>query len=168
MFFVFLTFSPSHPLTLWFLMKAVIQRVKSASVEVDGKVVGRIGRGLLVLLGIGRGDAEEDIKWMVDKTVNLRIFEKEDGKFDESLLDVKGELLVVSQFTLYGDASKGRRPSFSDAMGAGEARDLFEAFVRKVREKVAKVETGIFQASMDVNLVNEGPVTVIVESKRSL
>ncbi len=166
MFFVFLTLSPSYLLTFWFLMKAVIQRVKSASVEVDGKVVGRIGRGLLVLLGIGKGDAEEDIKWMVDKTVNLRIFEKEDGKFDESLLDIRGELLVVSQFTLYGDASKGRRPSFSDAMGANEARDLFEAFVKKAREKVEKVETGIFQASMDVRLVNEGPVTVIVDSRK--
>jgi D-tyrosyl-tRNA(Tyr) deacylase len=149
-------------------MKAVIQRVKSASVEVDGKTVGRIGRGLLVLLGVGQGDTEEDIKWMTDKIVNLRIFEKEDGKFDESLLDVKGALLVVSQFTLYGDTSRGRRPSFSDAMGAGEARRLFETFVKKVRERVEKVETGVFQASMDVRLVNEGPVTLIVDSKRSL
>ncbi|HOE16218.1 MAG TPA: D-aminoacyl-tRNA deacylase [Syntrophorhabdaceae bacterium] len=147
-------------------MKAVIQRVKSASVEVDGKTVGQIGRGLLVLLGIGQGDAEKDIKWMVDKTVNLRIFEKEDGKFDESILDIKGELLVVSQFTLYGDTSRGRRPSFSGAMGAEAARGLFDAFVEKAREKVAKVETGTFQASMDVCLVNEGPVTVIIDSRK--
>ncbi|MDD5242944.1 MAG: D-aminoacyl-tRNA deacylase, partial [Syntrophorhabdaceae bacterium] len=168
MFFVFLTLLPSyllillssHPLTFWFLMKAVIQRVKSASVEVDGKIVGQIGRGLLVLLGIGQGDTEEDIRWMVEKIINLRIFEKEDGKFDESLLDIRGELLVVSQFTLYGDASKGRRPSFSDAMGSKEARELFEVFVEKAREKIEKVETGIFQASMDVHLVNEGPVTL--------
>lgn len=148
-------------------MKAVIQRVKSASVEVDGKVVGRIGRGLLVLLGIGQGDAEKDIKWMVDKIVNLRIFEKEDGKFDESLSDIGGELLVVSQFTLYGDTSRGRRPSFSGAMGADEARRLFEVFVQKARERVGKVETGVFQASMDVHLVNDGPVTVIVDSRKS-
>jgi len=147
-------------------MRAVIQRVKSASVEVNRKTVGQIGRGLLVLLGIGQGDTEKDIIWMVDKIINLRIFEKEDGKFDESLLDFGGELLVVSRFTLYGDASKGRRPSFSDAMGANEARDLFEAFVKKAREKVEKVETGIFQASMDVHLVNEGPVTVIMDSRK--
>jgi len=166
MFFVFLTCSPSHPPTLRFLMKVVIQRVKNASVEVDGKIVGQIGRGLLVLLGIGQGDTGEDIRWMVEKIVNLRIFEKEDGKFDESLLDIRGELLVVSQFTLYGDSSKGRRPSFSDAMGAKEARELFDVFVKKVREKVEKVETGIFQASMDVHLVNEGPVTLIVDSKK--
>lgn len=166
MFFVFLTLSPSYLLTFWFLMKSVIQRVKSASVEVDGKIVGRIGRGLLVLLGIGQGDTEEDIRWMVEKIINLRIFEKEDGKFDESLLDIRGELLVVSQFTLYGDASKGRRPSFSDAMGTKEAREFFEVFVKKAREKVGKVETGIFQASMDVHLVNDGPVTLIVDSKK--
>lgn len=148
-------------------MRAVIQRVKSASVEVDGKIVGRIGRGLLVLLGIGRGDDGKDIDWMVEKIVNLRIFEKEDGKFDESLLDIKGEMLVVSQFTLYGDPSRGRRPSFSGAMGANEARELFEIFVKKAREKAEKVETGVFQASMDVHLVNEGPVTLIVDSKKS-
>jgi D-tyrosyl-tRNA(Tyr) deacylase len=147
-------------------MRAVIQRVKSASVEVDGRVVGRIGRGLLVLLGIGQGDTEKDIIWMVDKIINLRIFEKEDGKFDESLLDIKGELLVVSQFTLYGDTSRGRRPSFSGAMGADEARGLFGVFVQKARERVGKVETGVFQASMDVHLVNDGPVTVIVDSRK--
>jgi D-tyrosyl-tRNA(Tyr) deacylase len=148
-------------------MKAVIQRVRNASVEVDGKIVGQIGRGLLVLLGIGQGDDGKDIDWMVEKIVNLRIFEKEDGKFDESLLDIKGEMLVVSQFTLYGDSSRGRRPSFSGAMGANEARELFEIFVKKARENVEKVETGVFQASMDVHLVNEGPVTLIVDSKKS-
>jgi D-aminoacyl-tRNA deacylase len=146
-------------------MRAVIQRVKEASVEVDGKIVGKIGRGLLVLLGIARGDTTQDIQWMVDKIVNLRIFEKEEGKLDESLLDISGELLVISQFTLYGDCSKGRRPSFSDAMDAGSARKFFETFVERAREKVLRVETGIFQSFMNVNLINEGPVTLILESK---
>jgi D-tyrosyl-tRNA(Tyr) deacylase len=146
-------------------MKAVIQRVKSASVEVEGRIVGDIGRGLMVLLGIGKGDTIQDVQWMVDKIINLRIFEKENGKLDESLLDIKGELLLVSQFTLYGDCSKGRRPSFTDAMDAKEAGKLFELFVAKAKEKIEKVETGIFQATMNVSLVNEGPVTLIVDSK---
>ncbi len=146
-------------------MKAVIQRVKSASVEVKGRIVGDIGRGLMVLLGIGKDDTIHDIQWMVDKIINLRIFENENGKLDESLLDIKGELLLVSQFTLYGDCSKGRRPSFTDAMGAEEAKRLFEIFVAKAKEKIEKVETGIFQAAMDVSLINEGPVTLIIDSK---
>jgi D-aminoacyl-tRNA deacylase len=146
-------------------MRSVIQRVKKASVEVEGRVVGRIGRGLLVLVGIGQGDTIRDIDWMVDKIINLRIFENEEGKFDKSLLDINGELLAVSQFTLYGDCSRGRRPSFSDAMEAGAARELFEVFVQKARQKVKKVETGVFQAMMDVVLVNDGPVTLIVDSK---
>lgn len=131
----------------------------------DRKVVGEINRGLMVLLGIGQNDTIQDVQWMVDKIINLRIFEKEDGKLDESLLDIDGELLVVSQFTLYGDCSKGRRPSFSNAMAADEARKLFEVFVEKARGKVRRVETGVFQAMMDVALVNEGPVTLIVDSK---
>ncbi|OPX93908.1 MAG: D-tyrosyl-tRNA(Tyr) deacylase [Syntrophorhabdus sp. PtaU1.Bin002] len=146
-------------------MRAVIQRVKEASVTVDGNVVGRIGRGLLVLLGIGSDDGPKDIDWMIDKIINLRIFERGDGKFDESLLDVKGALLVVSQFTLYGDCRKGRRPSFSDAMNVEGARKVFKVFVEKARQRVAEVETGVFQASMDVGLVNDGPVTLIVDSK---
>jgi D-tyrosyl-tRNA(Tyr) deacylase len=141
--------------------------VKRASVEVGGNVVGRIGPGLLVFLGIHRNDTADDIPWMIDKIVNLRIFEKEDGKFNESLLNIKGELLVVSQFTLYGDCSKGRRPSFSEAMEATRARVLFELFIEKTKEKTSHVETGIFQASMDVSLVNEGPVTVILDSKNA-
>jgi D-tyrosyl-tRNA(Tyr) deacylase len=145
-------------------MKAVIQRVKEASVEVDDQVVGKIGHGLLVLLGIGQDDGQKDIDWMIDKIINLRIFEK-DGKFDQSLLDLNGELLLVSQFTLYGDCSKGRRPSFSSAMDVERARDLFDIFVAKAREKIARVETGVFQAHMDVKLVNDGPVTLIIESK---
>lgn len=146
-------------------MKAVIQRVKKASVEINGRVVGKIDRGLMVLLGISRNDSIHDIKWMVNKIVHLRIFEKENGKLDESLLDIDGGLLVVSQFTLYGDCSRGRRPSFSDAMSAEEAKVLFELFLTEAREKVRNVETGIFQAAMDVILVNEGPVTLIIDSK---
>ncbi|HBA54901.1 D-aminoacyl-tRNA deacylase [Syntrophorhabdus aromaticivorans] len=146
-------------------MRAVVQRVKEASVTVEGNVVGRIGRGLLVLLGVGRDDGPKDIDWMIDKIINLRIFERDDGKFDESLLDVKGALLVVSQFTLYGDCRKGRRPSFSDAMNIEGARKVFEAFVEKAQQRVAEVATGVFQASMDVSLVNDGPVTLMVDSK---
>jgi len=145
-------------------MKAVIQRVKEASVEVDGQMVGKINRGLLVFVGIGKDDDEKGMDWMIDKIINLRIFEKE-GKFDQSLLDVKGDLLLVSQFTLYGDCSKGRRPSFSNAMEVEKARDLFEVFVAKAREKVTRVETGVFQAHMDVKLTNDGPVTLIIDSK---
>jgi D-tyrosyl-tRNA(Tyr) deacylase len=146
-------------------MRAVVQRVKKASVEVDGKIVGQIGRGILVLLGIGKGDVVRDIQWMLDKIISLRIFEKEDGKLDESLIDINGELLVVSQFTLYGDCSRGRRPSFTDAMEAKEAKSFFELFITKAREQVKKVESGIFQASMDVSLINEGPVTLIIDNK---
>lgn len=145
-------------------MKAVIQRVKEASVEVDGQMVSKINRGLLVFVGIGKDDDEKGMDWMLDKIINLRIFEKE-GKFDQSLLDVKGDLLLVSQFTLFGDCSKGRRPSFSNAMEVEKARDLFEVFVAKAREKVARVETGVFQAHMDVKLSNDGPVTLIINSK---
>lgn len=145
-------------------MKAVIQRVRESSVEVDGQVVGKIGHGLLVFVGIGKDDAVKDMDWMIDKIINLRIFEKE-GKFDQSLLDIKGDLLLVSQFTLFGDCSKGRRPSFSNAMEVDKARDLFEVFVAKAREKIEKVETGVFQAHMNVKLTNDGPVTLIIESK---
>jgi D-aminoacyl-tRNA deacylase len=148
-------------------MRAVVQRVKKASVEIEGKVVGQIGKGALVLLGIGKGDDALDIQWMLDKIVNLRIFENEDGKLNESLIDINGELLVVSQFTLYGDCSKGRRPSFTDAMEAKEAKSLFELFIAKAREKVRKIESGIFQASMDVSLINEGPVTLIIDNKNN-
>jgi D-aminoacyl-tRNA deacylase len=146
-------------------MRAVLQRVKNASVVVDKKIVGKIGPGLLVLIGIHRDDTPREIEWMTDKIINLRVFETEEGKLDKSLLDTGGELLLVSQFTLYGDCSKGRRPSFSDAMGVAPARKFFELFVDKAREKVGKVETGIFQASMEVALVNDGPVTLIIDSR---
>lgn len=146
-------------------MKAVIQRVKSASVAVDGQVVASIGKGLLVLVGIGKGDTESDREWTLEKLINLRIFEKEEGRLDYSLLDVEGELLLVSQFTLFADCRKGRRPSFSEAMGADEARTMFQQFVEAARKKVRNVQTGVFQASMDVSLVNDGPVTIILDSR---
>jgi D-tyrosyl-tRNA(Tyr) deacylase len=147
-------------------MRAVIQRVKESSVLVDNACVGSIGRGLLVLLGFARDDTEEGIDWLIDKIINLRIFEKEDGRFDESLLDINGALLLVSQFTLYGDCAKGRRPSFSDAMSSAEARNLFDIFVDRAKKRVVNVQTGIFQAHMDVALINDGPVTIIIDSKK--
>jgi D-aminoacyl-tRNA deacylase len=147
-------------------MRAIIQRVNGASVEVEGKTVGRIEQGLLVFLGLHRNDTTADVPWMIDKIINLRIFEKEDGKFDGSLLDINGALLIVSQFTLYGDCSKGRRPSFSEAMEVDRARVLFELLIKKAKERVSHVETGIFQTSMNVSLVNVGPVTLILDSRK--
>lgn len=147
-------------------MRAVIQRVSEASVKTNGEVVGEIRRGLLVFLGIARNDTTADIPWMIDKIIHLRIFEKENGKFDDSLFDIDGELLIVSQFTLYGDCSRGRRPSFSEAMSVEEAKIFFETFVEMAKGRIARVKNGIFQASMDVSLVNEGPVTIIIDSKK--
>jgi len=146
-------------------MRAVVQRVREASVVVAGQRVGAIGPGLMVLVGIGKEDTVRDLDWMVDKIVNLRIFETEEGRLDKSLLDIGGSLLLVSQFTLYGDCRKGRRPSFSDAMRPDEARQLFDLFVAKARGLVGSVETGVFQASMDVSLVNVGPVTILLDSR---
>jgi D-aminoacyl-tRNA deacylase len=155
-------------------MRAVVQRVKEARVAVADETVGEISSGLMVLIGIGREDTFRDVAWMVDKIVNLRVFEagagpeppgEREGKMDRSVLDIGGSLLLVSQFTLYGDCRKGRRPSFSDAMDAKEARRMFELIVQKAREKVNRVESGVFQASMDVSLINDGPVTLILDSK---
>lgn len=147
-------------------MRAVIQKVKSASVTVDGELVGKIGQGILVLLGVSNQDSEKDATYLVEKTLNLRIFEDADGKMNLSLLDVKGELLVVSQFTLYGDARKGRRPSFIDAAQPEKANQLYEFFVSETRKQVEKVETGRFQAMMDVELINDGPVTILLDSTK--
>lgn len=133
--------------------------------RVDDKVVGDIDRGLLVFIGIGKGDTEDDIEWMVDKIVSLRIFENDAGRFDRSIIDIDGELLIVSQFTLYGDCSRGRRPSFSEAMSPQEARSIFDLFVNKARERLKRVETGVFQALMEVELINDGPVTLILNSR---
>jgi D-tyrosyl-tRNA(Tyr) deacylase len=146
-------------------VKAVIQRVKESAVTVDGREVGRIGRGLLVLLGASRDDTRKDADYLLDKTLHLRIFEDEAGKMNRSLLDVGGALLVVSQFTLYGDCRKGRRPSFVQAAPPETAEELYEDFVGKARERGVPVETGQFRAMMDVALVNDGPVTLILESR---
>lgn len=166
-----------HQLTLttddWSLItevvavRAVVQRVSKADVRIQNESVGSIGRGLLVFLGIGKQDTARDIDWMVDKIVNLRIFETQEGKMDESLLDIGGDLLLVSQFTLYGDCRKGRRPSFSDAMDANAAKSFFELFVQRAKEKVANVQTGVFQAMMYVALTNDGPVTILLDSNMS-
>lgn len=148
-------------------MRAVIQRVRSASVDVDEERVGEIGSGLLVLLGVGEGDDESDLDYVLDKTINLRIFADDEGKMNLSLLDVGGELLVVSQFTLYGDTRKGRRPSFVDAMDPDGAQRLYQTFVERAKERgVSRVATGRFAAMMDVSLINDGPITLIVDSSK--
>lgn len=147
-------------------MRIVLQRVREARVEVDGEVVGAIGRGLLVLLGISRTDSRQDADYLVEKTINLRIFEDDEGKMNRSLLDIGGELLIVSQFTLYGDCRKGRRPSFDRAAPAEQARELYEYFVEKARQTGLTVRTGRFQAMMQVYLVNDGPVTFVYDSEK--
>ena len=146
-------------------MRAVVQRVSSARVEVDGEVTGSIGRGLLVLLGVGQGDTEKQAAWLAEKIAGLRIFEDEAGKMNLSVEEVGGGVLVVSQFTLLADCRKGRRPSFTEAAPPEVADRLYQEFVRRVRECGVRVETGVFQAKMRVHLVNEGPVTVIVETE---
>ncbi len=146
-------------------MRAVLQRVSQASVSVDGETVGRIGPGLLVLLGVGRGDTDQDAETLARKIVELRVFQDDAGKMNLSLKETRGSLLVVSQFTLYGDTRKGRRPSFDMAAPPEEARRLYERFVEAARAQGVEVETGVFQAMMSVSLVNEGPVTFLVESR---
>ncbi len=147
-------------------MRIILQRVKEASVKVEGDVIGQIGEGALVLLGAGKEDTEHDVDYLVDKIVNLRIFEDEEGKMNLSVIDSGGEVLVVSQFTLYGDCRKGRRPSFDKAAPPEVAENLYELFVKKVRERGVKVETGKFRAMMDVHLVNWGPVTLMLDSSK--
>jgi len=145
-------------------MRAVLQRVSSASVTVDGAVTGAIGSGLLVLLGVARGDSAKDVDWMVEKIAGLRIFPDEEGKMNRGVKEAGGAMLVVSQFTLYGDTRKGRRPSFDGAAVPEEAKRLYDLFVERARARGLRVETGVFQAMMQVSLVNEGPVTLICES----
>lgn len=148
-------------------MRAVVQRVTQASVTVDGAVVGEIGPGLCVLLGAGEGDGVEDVQYMVDKVTNLRIFADEQDKMNRSVLDVGGQVLAVSQFTLYGDARKGRRPAFVRALEPVAAAALYEQFVAGLRAAgVARVATGVFRASMQVALVNDGPVTLLLDSRK--
>jgi D-aminoacyl-tRNA deacylase len=146
-------------------MRAVIQRVSQASVAVEGKATGQIGLGLLVLLGVGRSDSEQDAEWMVEKISNLRIFPDEAQKMNRSVLEGSRSLLVVSQFTLYGDARKGRRPSFIEAAEPAEANRLYEFFCARARARGLQVQTGVFAAHMEVSLVNDGPVTLILDSK---
>ncbi len=145
-------------------MRAVIQRVSSASVSIDGEVVSRIETGLVVLVAVGRDDADADADYIVEKTVHLRVFPDAEGRFDRSVEDVGGSLLVVSQFTLYGDVRRGRRPSFTDAAPPDEAVARFDDVVERFRATGIPVETGQFQAMMDVALVNDGPVTLILDS----
>lgn len=147
-------------------MRAVVQRVKYSSVIVEGKKVGEIQKGFNVLLGISKDDTIEDAKYLKDKIVNLRVFEDEDGKLNRSLKEVEGELLIVSQFTLYGDCRKGRRPNFMEALGGEEAEKLYLEFVALCKGEVKKVETGVFGAEMDVDIKNDGPVTLMIDSKK--
>jgi len=146
-------------------MKALIQRVSSASVSVDNKIVGRVGPGLVVFLGIARDDVEEDASYLANKIANLRIFASEAGELDLSALEIKGGILIVSQFTLLADSRKGRRPSFTEAAPPDEAKELYEFFIRQVRSTGLNVETGVFQEHMLVEIHNDGPVTLLLESK---
>jgi D-tyrosyl-tRNA(Tyr) deacylase len=144
-------------------MKAVIQRVTSASVTVEDKIVSRIGQGIMILLGVEKGDSEAQADWLVDKICGLRVFYDDDGKMNRSVVDTGGSLLVVSQFTLAGNCSKGKRPSFDTAAPADEGKRLYDFFVASAIRTGVPVETGIFQADMQVSLVNDGPVTFILE-----
>ena len=147
-------------------MRAVIQRVKSASVKVDGELVSEIGAGLLIFLGIAHDDSETELEYIANKVANLRIFEDADGKMNCSLLDIGGEALVVSQFTLYGDCRKGRRPSFIDAARPEVANALYEQFITALEKLNIPTQGGTFQAMMDVQLVNDGPVTILLDSDK--
>jgi D-aminoacyl-tRNA deacylase len=149
-----------------FFMRIVLQRVLQAKVAVNGKIIGKTDKGILILLGISKTDTEKEVKFMVEKVLNLRIFDDEQGKMNLSLLDISGELLVVSQFTLYGDARKGRRPSYIDAASPENANKLYELFVNESRKQVKRVETGQFQAMMKVESINDGPVTILLDSDK--
>jgi len=146
-------------------MRAVIQRVTSSSVTVDNKLISSIGPGLLIFLGVTHSDEPSDAEYLADKVANLRIFEDSDGKMNRSLIDVGGEILVVSQFTLYADCRKGRRPSFIEAASPEKAENLYDFFTEQIRTKGIQTQSGRFRAMMDVTLVNDGPVTIIIESK---
>jgi len=148
-------------------MRAVVQRVSRCRVTVEGKTVGEIGSGLLVLLGVGKSDNEAAIDYLADKILGLRIFEDEAGKMNLSVQDTRGEVLVVSQFTLYGDVRRGKRPSFDAAARLEDANRLYEYFVEKIRSAGLRCETGQFQAMMDVELVNQGPVTILLDSEKT-
>lgn len=144
-------------------MKVLIQRVLSSSVIVEDKIVGKIDKGLLIFVGFTEGDSEKEINYMVDKVINLRIFDDENGVMNKSLLDVKGSILSISQFTLYADASKGRRPSYIKALGGDSASVLYNKFNQKLKDTNIPIEEGIFGADMKVNLINDGPITIMLE-----
>lgn len=146
-------------------MRIVVQRCREASVTVDGKVVGQIEQGLLLLVGFTQGDSESEMNYLVDKVVHLRIFDDENGVMNKSVLDVGGSILSVSQFTLYADTRKGRRPSYVNALNGENANFLYQQFNQKLREKVSRVEEGMFGADMKVQLLNDGPVTIILEKE---
>ena len=147
-------------------MRAVVQRVKESQVKVDDEVIGSIDEGLLIFLGIGNEDSMDDIDYLIDKIINLRIFEDVEGKMNLSALDLEKDIMVVSQFTLYGDCRKGRRPSFFDAAPPDKAERLYDVFVSKMNDYNLNIETGEFQAMMDVDLINDGPVTLLIDSKK--
>jgi len=147
-------------------VRGVVQRVSEASVRVDGEVVGSIGPGLVVLVAVGSGDVERDADYLADKILNLRVFPDEAGQMNRSVLDLSGGLLVVSQFTLFGDVREGRRPSYSNAAPPEEASRLYEHFVSRLRPSGLKVATGVFRALMDVALVNQGPITILLDSRK--
>ena len=147
-------------------MRAVVQRVSRAKVSVNGSVTGEIGMGLLVLVGVGHEDDHDELDYMVEKIAGLRIFEDGDGKMNRSVRDIGGSILAVSQFTLYGDVRRGKRPSFDGAAPPQRARQLYDAFVEKIRAAGLRCETGRFQEMMQVELVNEGPVTILLDSKK--
>ena len=149
-------------------MRAVVQRVKNASVRIDGEICGQINQGLLVFLGVSKEDTETDITYISDKITGLRIFEDENEKMNNSIMDINGEILVISQFTLYGDCRKGRRPSFDGAMRPPEAEAMYEKFVEYIKKSGLKTETGRFGADMKVELLNDGPVTIILDSSKIL
>jgi len=149
-------------------VRAVIQRVTRARVEVAGKIVGEIGAGLLVLLGVASDDTTEAADYLAEKIANLRIFQDDEGKMNRSLVDTGGAMLVVSQFTLYGDVRRGRRPSYSDAAAPDKANQFYEYFVERARSLGIRVETGVFQAMMQVSLTNDGPVTILLDSGKAL
>ena len=149
-------------------MRLVLQRVKEARVEVEGRVVGTIGAGLVALVGIAKPDVRRDADYLADKTISLRIFPDESGKMNRDIVETGGELLVVSQFTLYADSRKGRRPGFDRAAEPAQARALYEYFVEAIRARNIPVQTGIFQALMSVHLVNDGPLTILCDSEKTL
>jgi D-tyrosyl-tRNA(Tyr) deacylase len=148
-------------------MRAVVQRVTRAQVSADGNLVGKIGPGLVVLLGVAKSDTQADAEYLAAKITGLRIFEDENGKMNLSLVETHGAVLAVSQFTLYGDVRKGKRPSFDEAAPPELARELYEYFIAKIRESGVPCETGRFQATMQVELVNDGPVTILLDSSRA-